>query len=90
MRLPKFGKLAVCLTQNTILLWRDALRKDGSLRFIAIGNVLRRLISKAISPSLGDRAATQLSPNQLGVEIRGGAKAAVYSARYFLSQCSTS
>ena len=65
-----------------------ALRKnDGSLRPIAIGNVLRRLISKAISASLRDRAATLLSPNQLGVGIHGGAEAAVHSARHLLSQC---
>ena len=50
-----------------------ALRKnDNSLRPIAVGNVLRRLISKAISTLLRERAATLLSPNQLGVGISGG------------------
>ena len=64
-----------------------ALRKpDNSLRPIAVGNVFRRLISKTISSALRERAATLLSPNQLGVGIRGGAEAAVHSARH-LSHC---
>ena len=54
-------------------------RKDGGYRSIAVGNVTRRLASKvgcaAVMPSL----ARQLSPTQIGVDIKGACEAAVHA-----------
>ena len=59
-------------------------KKDGGIRPIAVGNLLRRLASTvgcaAVSPSL----ARQLSPTQIGVGIQGACDAAVHAIRRYL------
>ena len=52
-----------------------ATKKDQSLRPIAVGNLLRRLVAKCFSVALADKAASLFSPNQLGVGVRAGAEA---------------
>ena len=63
-------------------------KKDGGLRPIAIGLVMRRLISRACCLSFRDQAAKLLSPVQLGIGVKGGAEAAAHATRRFLSNCS--
>ena len=54
-------------------------KKDNSLRPIAIGNLLRRMVSKCFNNALAQKAADLLSPNQLGVGVRGGAEAIAHA-----------
>ena len=56
-------------------------KKDNSLRPIAVGNLLRRLVSKCFSSALADRAAALLSPHQLGVGVRGGCEAIAHAVK---------
>ena len=58
-----------------------AKKKDGGLRPIAVGNLLRRLTSKLIAAALADKAAEHLSPHQLGVGVRGGCEAILHTVR---------
>ena len=58
-----------------------ARKKDETLRPIAVGNLLRRLTAKCFSTALADRAAALLSPQQLGVGVRGGAEAIAHAVR---------
>ena len=52
-----------------------AIKKDGGLRPIAVGDVGRRLVGKLAAAALADRAAALLSPHQLGVGVRGACEA---------------
>ena len=54
-------------------------KKDNSLRPIAIGNLLRRVVSKCFNNALAQKAADLLAPNQLGVGVRGGAEAIAHA-----------
>ena len=45
-------------------------KKNGGLRPIAVGEVLRRLMSKCLA--LAVRPASVLAPVQLGVNVKGG------------------
>ena len=54
-------------------------KKDDSLRPIAIGNLLRRVVAKCFSSALAEKAASLLAPNQLGVGVRGGAEAIAHA-----------
>ena len=54
-------------------------KKDNSLRPIAIGNLLRRVVAKCFSSALAPKAAALLAPNQLGVGVRGGAEAVAHA-----------
>ena len=54
-------------------------KKDGGLRPIAVGNLLRRLVAKCFSSSLAPKAAELLKPHQLGVGVRGGAEAVAHA-----------
>ena len=54
-------------------------KKDGGLRPIAIGEVLRRLISKCVARAVQSEAVSFLSPLQVGVGIPGGCEAIVHS-----------
>ena len=62
------------------------LKKDGSIRPIAVGNLLRRLVGRCVARSLADRAAQYLSPLQTGVGVRGGCEAIVHAARAALEK----
>ena len=61
-----------------------ALKKDGGLRPIAVGNMTRRLASKLVASELASRASSYLSPHQLGVGTKGGCEAIVHSVRQAL------
>ena len=54
-------------------------KKDNSLRPIAVGNLLRRVVAKCFSSTLAQQAAVLLGPNQLGVGVRGGAEAIAHA-----------
>ena len=56
-------------------------KKDGGLRPIAVGNILRRLVGKCVAFSLADRAAAHLSPHQLGVAVQGGCESILHAVR---------
>ena len=62
-----------------------ALRKDGGVRPIAIGNTLRRLVSKIAISACRDRCSNLLLPNQLGFGVKRGAEAAIHTARAFIN-----
>ena len=54
-------------------------KKDGGLRPIAVGEVVRRLTSKCLSLAVRENAANLLSPTQVGVGVRGGCEAVVHA-----------
>ena len=56
-------------------------KKDGGLRPIAVGNILRRLTSKCSMSSVAERAAKLLGPHQLGVGVKEGLEAIIHAAR---------
>ena len=58
------------------------LKKDGGIRPIAVGNIMRRLTSKCFMHGVADRAAALLGPHQLGVGVRGGLEAIIHSMRH--------
>ena len=59
-------------------------KKDGGVRPIAIGCTLRRLADNVASGKVLEDMAALLAPHQLGYGVKGGAEAAVHSARLFL------
>ena len=61
-------------------------KKDGGIRPIAVGNVLRRLAGKIVSCRVIEAMGTLVRPAQLGYGTRGGAEAAVHSTRAFLGE----
>ena len=63
-----------------------ALKKDGGLRPIAVGNLLRRLTSKLVASALAGKASAHLAPNQLGVGVRGGCEAIFHTMRKALEE----
>ena len=65
-------------------------KKDGGLRPIAVGNVFRRLASKAACHPVTRTIAPDLSPIQLGVGVKGGCEAAVHALRSLFSRDPTS
>ena len=58
-----------------------AKKKDNTLRPIAVGNLLRRLVAKCFSTALADRASALLAPLQLGVAVRNGCEAIAHAVR---------
>ena len=54
-------------------------KRGGDLRPIAVGEVLRRLVSKSLSTVLRQEAGQVLSPHQLGVAVKSGCEAIVHS-----------
>ena len=61
-------------------------KKDGGIRPIAVNNILRRLTSKTMSFAISERAATTLSPHQLGVGVRGGSEAIIHTVRQVVEE----
>ena len=60
----------------------NALRKkDGDIRPIAVGNILRRLASKVANHFASHKVSNLLRPVQLGVSVKNACEAAVHSAR---------
>ena len=58
-----------------------ALKRDGGLRPIAVGNLIRRLVGKCCATRLQEKAASLLSPNQLGVGVKNGCEGILHSVR---------
>ena len=56
-------------------------KKDGGLRPLAVGNLLRRVTAKAVMKKVALRAAAHLSPHQMGVSVPGGVEAIVHTVR---------
>ena len=54
-------------------------KKDGGLRPIAVGEVLRRLTSKCLARHVQEDAIHTLAPLQLGVGVKGGCEAIIHS-----------
>ena len=54
-------------------------KKTGCHRPIAVGEVLRRLVSKCLANQTRDAATSILAPLQLGVGIKGGCEAIVHA-----------
>ena len=59
-------------------------KKDGGIRPLAAGEILRRLVSKCAAAAVADKAASILSLLQLGVRIRNGCEVLVHAARSLL------
>ena len=64
-------------------------KKSGGIRPIAVGDIIRRLVSKCFSYALAEKAASLLAPFQLGVGVRGGCEALVHTARALLEDPDT-
>ncbi|XP_055352279.1 uncharacterized protein LOC129598413 [Paramacrobiotus metropolitanus] len=60
-------------------------KKDGGVRPIAVGNVLRRLAAKIVTKRCGKKAKEFFTPTQVGCGTRGGAEAAVHAVRSFIN-----
>ena len=54
-------------------------KKDGGLRPIAVGEVLRRLISKCISRAVQSESFRVLTPLQVGVGVQAGCESIVHA-----------
>ena len=63
-----------------------ARKKDGGIRPIAVGNILRRLVSKLVSYELAFKASKKLAPHQLGVGVRGGCEAIIHTVRKIVEE----
>ena len=61
------------------------MKKDGGIRPVAVGNVLRRLAAKAGCYTVSRVVSNELSPIQLGAPVKGGAEAAVYAVQKFIT-----
>ena len=61
-------------------------KKDGGLRPIAVGNLLRRLTSKALVRAIEGKVNNLLAPHQLGVGTRGGCEIIVHSVKEALKR----
>ena len=64
-----------------------ALKKDGSIRTIAMGCTLERLAAKCAGNHVMKAMGTLLAPHQLGYRVSLGAEAAVHMARIFSTTC---
>ena len=60
-------------------------KKNGGLRSIAVGEVLRRLTSKCLSCAVRSAAFAHLAPLQLGVNVKGGCEAVIHSVSHLMS-----
>lgn len=80
------GKVSAYVTQ---FLYGAALcglnKKDNSIRPIAIGNTLRRMVSRIASSRIVECTGTELRPKQLGFGTRGGCEAGVHAARHYVN-----
>ena len=61
-------------------------KKDGGIRPIAVGEILRRLTSKCAARCVADKAADILAHLQLGVGVRNGCEALVHALRAVLDE----
>ena len=84
------GKVPVRVAPFLCGAWLHAAKKKvGGIRPIAVSNIIRRLTSKVMSFAISERAATTLSPHQLGVGVRGGCEAIVHTVRQVVEEGNT-
>ena len=60
-------------------------KKDCDIRPITVGYTLRRLPAKCANNHVINKRSQALQPQQLGVRVSGGPKAAVHAARRLLT-----
>ena len=60
-------------------------KRSGGHRPIAVGEVLRRLVSKCLAILVRSPTISLLSPLQLGVSVRGGCEAIVHATSHLMS-----
>ena len=60
-------------------------KKDGGIRPVAVGNVLRRLAAKVVCYAVSSAVPYELSPIQIGCSVKGRAEAAIHAVRKFVS-----
>ncbi|CAG9135278.1 unnamed protein product [Plutella xylostella] len=58
-------------------------KRDGGIRPIAVGSVIRRLVAKLCCRALGQALASELQPHQLGFGVPLGSEAAIHATRSF-------
>ena len=58
-----------------------AIKKDGGRRPIAVGEVLRRLVSKCLAVDVIQDIGKHLQPLQMGVSVSGGCEAVIHAIR---------
>ena len=61
-------------------------KKDGEVRPIAVGYVLRRLTAKCANSHVIEDGSKILQPRQVGVGVACGAEAAIHATRRYISQ----
>ena len=64
-----------------------ALRKKENLPPIAVGLLLRKVLTRVCSITLQEKTKALLTPFQLGLETPTGAETAVHAARRYLASC---
>ena len=60
-------------------------KKDGGVRPIVVGYVLRMLAAKCANSHLIEYRSKILQPRQVGVGVAGGAEAAIHATRRYIS-----
>ena len=78
-QIPKHAR-DLLFAANLTALWK----KDGCIRPIAVGNVLRRMASKIAAKRFMPELHRQLPPVQLGIGISGGCEAAAHAVCAFV------
>jgi hypothetical protein len=61
-------------------------KKDGGIRPIAIGNSIRRLLSKIACQMVTKKMSSHLSPYQTGFGIQNGAESAIHATRSYIEE----
>ena len=59
-------------------------KKSGSIRPIAVGYTIRRLVAKCANKFAISKMVSSLCPRQLGVGVPGGCEAAIHATRRFI------
>ena len=54
-------------------------KKNGDIRPIAVGEIIRRLVSKCCCADMRSEAAEELAPRQVGVGVAGGGEAVTHT-----------
>lgn len=60
-------------------------KKDGRVRPIAVGNILRRLAAKVGAHPISSQLGAELRPCQLDLSTKGGCEAAAHASRQYLA-----
>ena len=60
------------------------LKKDGGIRPITVGNIIRRLTAKCCNREVARKAADLLSPLQLRVGVKVGLEAIIHTVKQVL------